>query len=634
MRTVIKTTITTVLLSSVLAMAGNVEARLKYYRYNDNIPMVEMSLNMMVAMGVLEPIPSRLVHDGNPYNQLVTSRSRRYSRSPYGYPVSTRSSRYRYYDDYWDEPIRPYSRYSRSRYYDYWPDRGYRSRASYWDSPLLDRWDSPRYSSWDSPWASRWNNPWYSSLGSPWGSPWSTGWSNPWGSAWNYPSLNLWSNPLGYPGGWPYSSGYSIYQLSPDALLGDTPLQHQSDQLDDLMIKPPVSNGFDKVRSSWSARPSRASYGRRDYRRGGKVPHQKLNGLWVGDTGEMLGIRGDHFLWYDDDNKYARGQLLKSATTMQARIPETRTVIRFQYKLRGDEMVIMSRDGKMRTFNKMPLIQAQRASGKPQITYSSYSQESSPFHLTRSSYRSSVEKTAYARPRADAASTRPASSRRLHTGSLKALEPGLNQKPAIAVVRVSYTPDSGQLSVPEDTISTAISDPDSVLQSAGGAPADTAAEILDAGEPQESVADHQGPITSAEDEAAQAETVDDAASAALKPLSADAEEDDAYNYLFSYFRDTAGPETFGDPVAADDNSAESSPGLDADAADGETVAEKPAVNSASNIWRPNSQYPDRRRTTAVSQAYNPGQGSVPVASGQSASGAAKSFAWPVSGIWE
>ena len=71
MRTVIKIIITTVLLSVLLAPLGNAEARLKYYRYNDNIPMVEMSLNMMVAMGVLEPIPSRLVYDGNPYSDAL-----------------------------------------------------------------------------------------------------------------------------------------------------------------------------------------------------------------------------------------------------------------------------------------------------------------------------------------------------------------------------------------------------------------------------------------------------------------------------------------------------------------------------------------------------------------------------------
>ena len=62
------------MLSILLAKANTVEARLKYYRYNDNIPMVEMSLNMMVAMGVLEQIPSRLVHDGNPYNRMVTAK--------------------------------------------------------------------------------------------------------------------------------------------------------------------------------------------------------------------------------------------------------------------------------------------------------------------------------------------------------------------------------------------------------------------------------------------------------------------------------------------------------------------------------------------------------------------------------
>ena len=177
MPTVIKTIITTVLLSTLLAMAGTVEARLKYYRYNDNIPMVEMSLNMMVAMGVLEPIPSRLVHDGNPYHRMVNASYGPYSRSGYStYPErSRRYSNYRY-NDYLDGPIDPYDSYyggyndrNYDRYYGsrygYSPDyQRYRTSGNQWNSPWADRWGNQ----WEGPWGNTRGNTWDYQQGSPW----------------------------------------------------------------------------------------------------------------------------------------------------------------------------------------------------------------------------------------------------------------------------------------------------------------------------------------------------------------------------------------------------------------------------------------------------------------------------------
>ena len=84
----------------LLVVTTNVEARLKYYRYSHNIPMVEMSLNMMDAMGVLDQIPRELVNDGNPYNRLATAGYNPYTRSPYGYRINAPYYSNRLYDIY------------------------------------------------------------------------------------------------------------------------------------------------------------------------------------------------------------------------------------------------------------------------------------------------------------------------------------------------------------------------------------------------------------------------------------------------------------------------------------------------------------------------------------------------------
>ena len=362
----------------LLMKANTVEARLKYYRYDADIPMVEMSLNMMVAMGVLEQIPGRLVHDGNPYNRVVNAKHSPYSRSHYSSPVSSRYyNKYRY-NDYWDEPISPYSRSYGSRY-GYSPDPWYRSGGDYRDSPWSSRWDYPRYTNRGGPWGNQWNNPWNTTWGSPWGNSWNSQWMNPWSSS-----------PYGYMGGWPLTPGYSTMPLSPDSLLGDDWSKQSPYQSDDSLQQYRNKDSYSMEKTSWLGQPSRAGYKRARQRSVNRKPQPKLNGLWIGNDGEMLGIRGNGFLWYDDDNQYAKGQLLKSPTMMKVRIEGANTVNRYHYRLHGNELVIISRDGKMRTFNRMPLMQPHHASAKPHTAYSSYKPESDNYHVSYSSYGSNV----------------------------------------------------------------------------------------------------------------------------------------------------------------------------------------------------------------------------------------------------
>jgi len=203
--------------------------------------------------------------------------------------------------------------------------------------------------------------------------------------------MNPWSSMTGYQGGLPYMPGYTTMPLSPDEILGNDWSKNNSSQSDDTSRQYRNKEGYKAEKTSWSGHPSGVSYGRSGYRSGNKRPDRKLNGLWIGDNGEMLGIRGNRFLWYDDNSQYAKGQLLKSSTMMKARIDGANSVVHYHYKLQGNELVIISRNGKMRTFNRMPLMQLQNVSAKPQAAYSSYKPEFDNPQVSYSSYGSGLK---------------------------------------------------------------------------------------------------------------------------------------------------------------------------------------------------------------------------------------------------
>ncbi len=579
MRTVIKTIITTVLLSTLLAPLSNVEARLKYYRYNNNIPMVEMSLNMMVAMGVLEPIPSRLVHDGNPYNRLVRARSGRYSRSPYTY--AGYSSRSRYYDDYWDEPASPYRRYSRSRY-DYLSDPWDRYRGDYryspkyssWYGPWADRWSSPWYSGWDSPWDTagydRWKNPW--------SNPWYGGGMSPWGSAWSSQWMNPWYSPYGYLGGLPFTQGYTGLPILPDSLLGDDTSRIKPYPSDEPSQQIEKKNGFKAQETSWSTRPSRAGYSRNNHRTGNNRNYQQLNGLWIDDNGEILGIRGNRFLWYDN-NRYAKGQLIKSPTMMEARIRETKTVIRFHYKQHNNEMVIVSRDGKTRTFNRMPLILSHNSSAKPRAANSSYSPNADNLHVRHSRYQTrTVKPQLKTRP----GSSKPAMTPRSDKTTFAPRMTGYNRSSTIKLTPVSYRQNREPVGLAKTSVSTAVGGTEGAA-SRGMSP--------DSGPVANNVAPEHN----------KSATVTDKEQVPASAYPEGTDLNDPNTYLYSYLNDAEGGDASGSE----------------DAENGDAVAR----NKRSNIWKPNELFPHRRR---VSISARPEQSAK--------TGAAK-LGWSESGPW-
>jgi hypothetical protein len=641
MPTVTNNIIKTVLVSTLLVTASNVEARLKYYRYNDNIPMVEMSLNMMVAMGVLEPIPSRLVHDGNPYHRMVTASYSPYSRSAYSYPESShRYSHYRY-NDHLDGPIDPYDRYSSryygSRYYGYSPGYPrYRTRGNQWDSPWANRWDnqwdgpwsnnwdSPWdyqrgnqwYSDWDSPWGNQWSNPWNSGWGnqwsnpwnsgwgSPWGNqwsnPWNSGWGSPWGNTWNYQWMNPWSNTTGYQGGWPYTSGYPALPLSPDQLMGNDWSKNNSSQSDDTLRQYRNKEGYQAEKTSWSGHPSGMSY----RHNGVKRSNRKLNGLWIGDNGEMLGIRGNRFLWYDDDSQYAKGELVKSPTMMKARIDGANSVVHYHYKLQGNELVIISRNGNMRTFNRMPLIQPQNASTRSHAAYSSYKPESDNAYVLYSMYGTGqqYEKAISPRHPSDRLASRYDTNRRSapvaphkYYSSHRFGKSNLRGSRTVN----GFRGDNASTSAPthSDSLVTRYA-PEAVFDSAAviskaaytrDATRKRQTETFDSADQADTIPLYKqyqpaaGKLDAADstDSVVTADVVTEQESTSWNSFPAGADMDDPNTYLYSYLKDNASVSTSANQDGSDSTA-------------GSTAADK---NDRSNIWKPNNMFPARRSNT-------------------------------------
>lgn len=462
MITVIKTITKTVLLSALLCTSSTVEARLKYYRYNADVPMVETTLNMMVAMGVIEQIPGYLVHDGNPYSRLANTQYGGNARTPYAVPVATGHynapgyGRYRgwgpnpYATNYnpYATSYNPYAThhnpyathhnpyasnyYSGTHGYPYGYGGGYSNwnnpwgrqwasdpwsvpqLSSPWNSTWGDSWNNPQ---WASPWNSTWGNPWSSAYGgqlnSPWASPWGNRLNTPWANSWNNPwggeGNNLWASPLsntmvnpfvnplagtgfgtaipGYPGNLVspnYTPGYipgntpfynygnsGASSFTNDGYSGGAPLESDASQGNSFSIN--------NISFNSSAGTERRSSAGKQIRAKG-TNNRRLDGLWIGDSGEMLGIRGDNFLWYDGRDRYANGTLRSTPTKLKVTRAGTRRELSMHYRVVGNELYTISRNGKMRTFQRTPLMQQSRLAGELYASPSSYQTGSaSPF---------------------------------------------------------------------------------------------------------------------------------------------------------------------------------------------------------------------------------------------------------------
>jgi len=90
-----------------------------------------------------------------------------------------------------------------------------------------------------------------------------------------------------------------------------------------------------------------------------KIPN--LDGLWVAQSGEMLGIKNHRYLWSDSKSRYLTGQLKIQNEYLLANVDDHDKLMRFKYKLAGNHLLTMQPDGTVREFVRMSRSQYQRS---------------------------------------------------------------------------------------------------------------------------------------------------------------------------------------------------------------------------------------------------------------------------------
>jgi hypothetical protein len=85
-----------------------------------------------------------------------------------------------------------------------------------------------------------------------------------------------------------------------------------------------------------------------------------MDGLWVAENGEMLGIKNNRYLWSDSKSRYLTGQLKIQNEYLLANVEGHDKLMRFKYKLAGNHLLTMQDDGTVREFVRMSRSQYQR----------------------------------------------------------------------------------------------------------------------------------------------------------------------------------------------------------------------------------------------------------------------------------
>jgi len=75
-----------------------------------------------------------------------------------------------------------------------------------------------------------------------------------------------------------------------------------------------------------------------------------MNGLWVAQDGEMLGVNGNKFLWGDTQERYLTGRIKIQNEYLLALVEGSDRLMRFKYKLAGDHLLTLQPDGTIREF--------------------------------------------------------------------------------------------------------------------------------------------------------------------------------------------------------------------------------------------------------------------------------------------
>ena len=375
-------------------------AEVRLYKSNSNMPFIRMMLGMMDAMGVLDRVPTNSAYGGypsspwsnstNPYMRALAMRgiypgsssalyknpymnnlygNNAYSgygqnpfmRSPWGQSPWTQPGQNDspYASPLWGSPdwgVLPTQSYSASGY-------PY-NRQSYWSSSDLDGWVNEPWetSDWNSN-AERSNKSTQTQAPQQIQAPQpnvplvqnfnlvvpenvqperqrNEGWNTGQGNALSYQS----SSPLSkLAAPWPPEQGMNMSPAAPQR--NQSPLHKRTMQQPGGQRPGAQQNRKQQSRGEISQRPCVTEFC------GLKKPN--LNGLWVAQNGEILGVNNQKFLWSDGTKRYLTGEIKIQNEYLVARAEGREQLLHFKYKLAGDHLLTMQPDGMTREFIRM-----------------------------------------------------------------------------------------------------------------------------------------------------------------------------------------------------------------------------------------------------------------------------------------
>ena len=362
------------LLSSQIA-----SAEVKVYQYDGKLPFVQMMLNMMVAMGILDRLPANSAYGG--YNNFggrsgflsspLSNDENLYARALAMRGINPGNVSSAYINN-------PFLRSSllqspRSR-------RGWNNSSLNNDSPV---WGNPgwgvlpydNYSLYDQQgyypqWSSSDLNGWANE-------PWET-------SEWNPkaekplqtqpPSQNnapLVQNFYNLPGDTAaHTNAGSAGDAQHDSGQGNE--QRNEQRNDQARPGQPSSRPSERAAAQSSRQASRSTAAqsgkpapleKQSKQKVSKSPcitefcglkKPNLNGLWVAQNGEMLGINNNRYLWSDPSERYLTGQMQIQNEYLVANIDGDDRIMRFKYKLASNHLLTMQPSGRINEFVRMP----------------------------------------------------------------------------------------------------------------------------------------------------------------------------------------------------------------------------------------------------------------------------------------
>lgn len=366
------------LIAALLLMFSSsqvVRAEVKLYQYDGKLPFVQMMLNMMVAMGILDRLPangrygmagypsSRWSGLSNPYMRALALRgfapgtsfaggnpfvSSPWMQSPWSSPGISGTD--------WGSPnwgVLPVESYARSPY----GDGPYNSRLvnPYWSPDELDGWV---------------NEPWETSSWNPKAKEKTN--DKPAQSSQpqvlqTMPLVQNFNYNVPVPGD--KTSNDRVRKSSPLAKLAPSPGRRQNN-VERAYRQSPLSKRTYQNRMNESSGNNRANKqtgnNQKRHNKARSGPRQKpcitefcglkkpnLNGLWLAQDGEMLGIKNNRYLWSDSGSRYLTGKIKIENEYLLANIDGYDRLMRFKYKLAGNYLLTMQPDGKIREFTRM-----------------------------------------------------------------------------------------------------------------------------------------------------------------------------------------------------------------------------------------------------------------------------------------